>query len=241
MLSRWRSKCFFDRPAKYIYALIYSGWFRVQPARPLLKRKGFTVMREHYHATHVRRYKRCRKSLLNGPARCESVTKCSWGYTYSFRPVFQTHGFIVEGEQSSLNCIALLLLACCPSAIARFVVAIFVRVSIERCVGWSWTHICKEIEKGIPPSFTDGYSSSAISMISSRIRTIAARLHHFPRVVLRAFTCGVPASFRLLTRCNRIACSHPKLLYSFMVVRAEAVVVNCFGSFHCASQHKAVQ
>ena len=38
MLSRWRSKCFFNRPAKHLHALVYGAWFDIEPACPLLVR-----------------------------------------------------------------------------------------------------------------------------------------------------------------------------------------------------------
>lgn len=241
MLSRWRSKCFFNRPAKQVYALVYSCWFCVELARPFLKRQCCAGMSEHYYATHLWRDKRCRKSLFNGPARFNSETKGSWGYSYPLGPVFQAHSLIVEGEQTSLSSVVLLLLACCPTAVARFVVAIFVRVSVKRCVRGAWPHVCQEIEKGSSPPFVDDYSSPSISVIPSRIGAVASRLHHLPGIVLRTFPCRVPASFCLFARCNRIARSHLKLLHSFMVVRAESVVVDRLGSFHCALPLKAVQ
>lgn len=241
MLSSWRSKCFLNRPAKLLDACKNRGWLYRELTRPFLQCHGFTVMREQYNAAHVRRNERCRKSLFNGPIRCKSMTKGSLGYTYPFGPVFQAHGFTVKSKHSGLSSVVLLLFSSCPAAVGWFVVAVLVRVSVKCCVGRSRPHICQESEKRIPPPFADGYSSPAVSVISSGARTIATRFHHFPRIVFRASACGVSASFRLITRCNRIAYSHLKLLHSFMVVRAEAVVVDRFGSFYCATPHKVVQ
>lgn len=223
MPSRWRTQCFFNRPAKQIYALIDGVWLDIEHARPFLKRHSFAIMREHYYATLIGWHKWGRESFFNRPAGCESMTHGPLGYSYSFCPIFQAHGFSVKSKQSGLNSIVLLLLACSPATIARFVVAVFVRVSIKCRVGWARPHICQEVEKRIPPPFADGYSSPAISVIASGIAAVATRFHHFPGIVFRAFLCRMPASFRMLAQWNRIFGSHLTFLENDWVDRAESV------------------
>lgn len=220
MLSRWRSKCFLNRPAKQIHSLIYGGWFYIESARPFLKRHCYAIMCEHHYATHVGMHKWSRESLFNRPTRCKSKTQSPLGYPYPFCPVFQTHGFIIKCKQSSLSSIVLLLFSSAPLAIIWFVVAVVVNPVKRVFATWLWPHVRQEVKKRLSPFCAYSYASSAVPMVSTGVRIVAACFHHFPRIVFNGcLACGMSSSFRFRDRGNRILFSHLKLLQSFMVDR----------------------
>lgn len=243
-MSRWRCKCFFDRPAKHIHALIYGGWLYVEPARPLLEGHGFVIVRQHnYVAMPAWWNRRSGKSLINRPSRCKSKAQRPLGYPYLFCPVFQTHSFTVEREQASLNSVVLLLLSCAPFAVVWLIVAIAV-YSVQRVLNtWPWPHVFQKIKKRLSPPFADSDSSSTVPMITSGIGVAASRLHHFPGMVFGGLLActSMSACFCFCVRGNRIARSHLKLLVSYWVVRAESVHHDRLGSFHCINRGRQVQ
>lgn len=242
MLSRWRSKCFFNRPSKHVHALVYGGWFDVESACPLLEGHCFVVVRKHYYvAMSTWMNRRCRKSLFNRPPRFKSMLQGFLGYSYSLRPLFHARRFAFVGEQFVVAFVLLLLLASAPLAVIRSISSIVVN-SVNRMLrAWLRSHVFQEVEERLLPPFANSNSSSTISVIASGIWIAASRLHHLPRLVLGRLLASMPSCFRLFDKGIKIASSHLKLLHSFMVVRAESVHHDCLGSFHCAMLHKVVQ
>lgn len=242
MLSRWRSKCFFNRPAKHLHALVYGAWFDIEPACPLLERHCFVVVREHYYvAMSTWMNRRYRNRFFNRPPRFKSLLQCFLGYSYPSRPLFHARCFAFVGEQSVVAFVLLLLFASAPLAVVRSISSIVVN-SVNRMLGtWLRSHIFQEVDKRLLPPFANSNSSSTISVIASGIWIAASRLHHLPRTVLGGLLTSMPSCFRFFDRWIKIAGSHLKLLPSFMVVRAESVHNNRLGSFYCAMLHKVVQ
>lgn len=156
-------------------------------------------------------------------------------------PVFQAHRLTVVGEQSSVDCIALLLLACAPLAVIRRVSCIVVKSFNRVCWTWLWSHISQEMKKRLSPSLADRNLPASVSMVARCVGVIASCLHHFPGIVLGCFRTGMSASFRSIAKVNRIISTHLKLLQSFMVDRSASRFAPPGCSHYCDTYEMVVQ
>lgn len=71
----------------------------------------------------------------------------------------------------------------CPATVVRFVVAIFVRVSVKCCVGWSWPHVLHECFERITPPITNCYSATAVVAVFVIGSSVASADHSIPAFI----------------------------------------------------------
>lgn len=91
---------------------------------------------------------------------------------------------VFVGNKPSAAAVFLLLFACGPSTIGRFVISACVD-SIKRLFGWSFAHVLQEGREFFP-SFAYGYASTAVQVVLGVIGVFAPSQHAKPRVVLAA-------------------------------------------------------
>ncbi|WP_156773699.1 hypothetical protein [Paraburkholderia tropica] len=58
-----------------------------------------------------------------------------------------------------------LLSRCGPPTIARLIVAVDIRESVERCAGWPLAHVSKERREIVAPPIAHGYATTAVICI----------------------------------------------------------------------------
>lgn len=114
-----------------------------------------------------------------------------------FGPIVENLPFAVERNPAVVPKVSELLLASCPAAVARLIIAVVVWVSIQ-CVLWAWSpaHIHQKCFEGFSPSFADFNAPTTIivPMFSTiQIPVVAPPIHNYPRSV---FLSG-PRSWRL--------------------------------------------
>ncbi len=94
------------------------------------------------------------------------------------------------GNITTARGMLILFLACCPTAIARFVVAIVVD-SVNGVFGRRlFAHVRPEDSELVPPCVTDGNAPAAVVLISRIVRIVAAIFHGLPGSIF----CGIPSS-----------------------------------------------
>jgi hypothetical protein len=77
--------------------------------------------------------------------------------------------------------VLILLRVCCPSAIARFVVAIVVD-PVERETGRFFGHIGEKVFKTISPSITHDNAATSVIFVIKRVFIVATSFHIRPRL-----------------------------------------------------------
>lgn len=207
------------------------------PASPLSNGTRFSVVIKQLRIVGAAARNWCRKCLLYTPTLLRlSINKNANRDANSSRPFCHAHRFSVVSKQFITALVLELLCLRCPTTIARFVVAIIVWVTIQGRALRTSTHVIQKTSEGRAPSFMHCDSSSPVAMVVISVRIIAPLYHSLPRLILRCYR--IYASSAVL---DRLAFSHLKLLHSFMVVRAESVVMDRIGSFHCINSGRQVQ
>lgn len=107
---------------------------------------------------------------------------------HNLTPFAQTMCFTVQGQKDSATSVSRLLSTCCPTHIARFIVAIVIRVSIQamlRCR--AWPDIFQKCFKRVTPSVTDNNTTPTIARIIFARRRMTAFFHSLPGFIFWAY------------------------------------------------------
>jgi hypothetical protein len=100
-----------------------------------------------------------------------------------FRPFGNQSRFSVEGNSMKSAPISRLLLCCCPSAVAWFVISIAVQ-AINGVFGrWFSAHVFQKIDDRCKPSFANPNAAPTVIFIVRRLWIVATLFHPYPRRV----------------------------------------------------------
>ena len=78
-----------------------------------------------------------------------------------FGPLLQKHRASVVLNSNGISSICCLVFPAGPATVTRFVVAIIVRITVERIIRRALAHICKKVLK-LSPLLADLYSSTSV-------------------------------------------------------------------------------
>lgn len=101
------------------------------------------------------------------------------------RPVCYAQSFSVVGQVASFARVQYLLPLCCPSAVARFVIAVIVNTVNRVFRGWFRSHILVKGEKGIAPTVADGNAATSVITVPRIIDVCASLDHASPSAMFR--------------------------------------------------------
>ncbi len=107
-------------------------------------------------------------------------------------------------DVSTVSFIVILLVACRPSTIGRFVVAIIFNAINGMLWRWSSPHVIQKFLKAIAPTSTDRDSPSSIILIPLVVLVSASLDHMVPRYVLRRDNSASATSMNSVTRCVQL-------------------------------------
>lgn len=136
----------------------------------------------------------CRKYLFQWPALLDSPVQGLVRDSKFSRPVALAERHAIVREHLRCAGILALFLSCAPFAVARFVVSIVIRKSIDGCF-WKrlWSHVFKEGSKRFSPPVTNRNSTAAVILVMRVVCVVASVMHRTPNAM---FWCGGKSVFR---------------------------------------------
>ena len=134
----------------------------------------------------------CQNSLSR-PAAIQAVEKKTLRNTEDFRPFGNTMAFSIQRKNAVAFSVSGLLGGRSPSAVARFVVAIALWVTIQGTSTWAFSHVGKEVCKDTPPGAYGNSASAVVAKIAAP--TVSTSLDHRCPCLIRA---GVVVSFGVI-------------------------------------------
>jgi len=125
-------------------------------------------------------------SIFNRPSSRQSSMERIDINSCAITPIFLAQSFSFVCQHNIAAHVSVLLVTSSPSAIARFVIAIFVWITINAMQErWSLTHVLKKRFKRISPSIAHLNALQTIRLVIFNKRIVASLLHHAPRTVCR--------------------------------------------------------
>ncbi len=191
---------------------------------------------------------RDRQCVRYAPSDPKPMRKAIDGYTDMVGPFFKGFTFSVMRDVSAACRMLVLLLACGPSAVVKFVVAIVIN-AVNRVL-WSWSrpHIIKKRLKRVSPLVAHRDASPAIMTISGVVRVATSKFHALPGTILVRAISSVGSnliSVQASTATSMAACKPGGLHRDNVSARTQAVpvylsrstrgLVKDFQSFICMS------
>lgn len=104
-----------------------------------------------------------------------------------FRPFPKRFGPSFVGNKPVSSGIVCLFLSCSPTAVVGFVIAVIIFSFDAVLIGWSWSHISKEVCKRFSPSFANMNAPVAIAMVIGIVGYVATGNHPRPGFILPCF------------------------------------------------------
>lgn len=127
------------------------------------------------------------EGVVDGPAFCEPHADCTSTDAGKLSPHTQWVRRSVMGNHVVFSGISSLLKSRCPAAIARFIVAVIVGVSVQGVsAGWARPHVGQEVLEAIcrPPSAAHANAATSVIGVSSRPLIVASPTDTFPNPML---------------------------------------------------------
>lgn len=103
---------------------------------------------------------------------------------YFDAPLRDSKRLTVERDEFVSAGVVKLLNVARPSAVFFFIATIYIN-AVNRCSGWSFSHVGKKVLKAINPSLTNGNPPSAVVGVSESLWVGASLNHVVPRTVCR--------------------------------------------------------